>query len=525
MAGNIGLQILRGSKEFDPSTSDKILKDGQLFYSKKNEQLYIGDGVKQLKDLEGTAIGLNLKNNISAGTGSLWQLNQNGVNSSGKIITTQAKASGNTATALGIATTAAGDGSFSSGYSSKAYTKADAAFNSAAQAGLTESEWNLNYPDNYIDSNVVYTYNDPRLVWGSFAANQSKAKGRFSAAFGSGQAWGKEAFALGTKSSANGDYSFASGIQCQSNNKGSFSGGRESKAVGDCSLAFGQTNQALGDRSITLGQGNICENLLSIAIGESNRVSSINGIALGLANTINGTAAFSAGSNNISNGYASATLGKLLIADADKQTVVGLLNKPLGVSSKAYFVVGNGDDNTSERSNAFVVFGNKAAKSYLEPKEDNDILRWQEKTQLEGQIIDEVAARDSADINLQKQINVLEESKLTTKIVQLQGLESEEDYLSYKYPIAEDNNISMVSNFIKFSDGKYMGNMAPIFITSGYECKVYLSQNIYVRYNVAYPENSNNLNIIIRIVDANDNVYANDNDANIVGIDKSIIFF
>ena len=69
MAGNIGLQILRGSKEFDPLTSSEILKDGQLFYSKKNEQLYIGDGVNQLKDLEGTTIGLNLKN--SAGANSL----------------------------------------------------------------------------------------------------------------------------------------------------------------------------------------------------------------------------------------------------------------------------------------------------------------------------------------------------------------------------------------------------------------------------------------------------------------------
>ena len=56
MAGNIGLQILRGSEEFDTSTSDELLKDGQLFYSKKNKKLYVGTGDVRLKNLIGVPL-------------------------------------------------------------------------------------------------------------------------------------------------------------------------------------------------------------------------------------------------------------------------------------------------------------------------------------------------------------------------------------------------------------------------------------------------------------------------------------
>lgn len=48
------IQILRGAEGFDPSISDEVLLDGQPFYSKKNKQLYIGDGNSKLKDLNAT---------------------------------------------------------------------------------------------------------------------------------------------------------------------------------------------------------------------------------------------------------------------------------------------------------------------------------------------------------------------------------------------------------------------------------------------------------------------------------------
>ncbi len=49
----MAIQILRGLENLDPSTSDVVLKDGQLFYSKYNKQLIIGDGSSPLKDLKG----------------------------------------------------------------------------------------------------------------------------------------------------------------------------------------------------------------------------------------------------------------------------------------------------------------------------------------------------------------------------------------------------------------------------------------------------------------------------------------
>lgn len=62
MANNGRLQILRGGDNFDPSSSTETLLDGQLFYSKKNKKLYIGEDKKPINELKGTQIGLNIEN-------------------------------------------------------------------------------------------------------------------------------------------------------------------------------------------------------------------------------------------------------------------------------------------------------------------------------------------------------------------------------------------------------------------------------------------------------------------------------
>lgn len=62
MSGNIGYQILRGSETYDSSTSEEVLLDGQLFYSKKTKELFVGDGESTLALLKGTQIGLSLEN-------------------------------------------------------------------------------------------------------------------------------------------------------------------------------------------------------------------------------------------------------------------------------------------------------------------------------------------------------------------------------------------------------------------------------------------------------------------------------
>lgn len=51
MAGRNAIQILRGAKQYDPSTSDVILNDGQPFYAKRTHELFVGDGSTPIKNL------------------------------------------------------------------------------------------------------------------------------------------------------------------------------------------------------------------------------------------------------------------------------------------------------------------------------------------------------------------------------------------------------------------------------------------------------------------------------------------
>ena len=59
---NKSIKILRGGVNYEVETSNEILLDGQPFYSKKNKQLYIGDGTSELKDLSPVGAG-NLYSN------------------------------------------------------------------------------------------------------------------------------------------------------------------------------------------------------------------------------------------------------------------------------------------------------------------------------------------------------------------------------------------------------------------------------------------------------------------------------
>lgn len=47
----MAIQILRGSRSYDPAASTEVLLDGQLFYSKATHSLYIGDGTTELRSL------------------------------------------------------------------------------------------------------------------------------------------------------------------------------------------------------------------------------------------------------------------------------------------------------------------------------------------------------------------------------------------------------------------------------------------------------------------------------------------
>ena len=56
---SMDIQILRGDENYNPKESNHILKDGQPFYSKKTNSLYMGDGTSPLKDINGTPLNLN----------------------------------------------------------------------------------------------------------------------------------------------------------------------------------------------------------------------------------------------------------------------------------------------------------------------------------------------------------------------------------------------------------------------------------------------------------------------------------
>ena len=129
MANKKSIQILRGTENYDPSTSEEILIDGQPFYSKKTRQLYIGDG-NEIKDTKPTGAAYLLPGNNpdnrpnvnmwSNVTGDF----KSGPNSLKYRVNTQIEdkdnrfnpdATGNGAVALGIGNLAAGNSSFVQG--------------------------------------------------------------------------------------------------------------------------------------------------------------------------------------------------------------------------------------------------------------------------------------------------------------------------------------------------------------------------------------------------------------------------
>ncbi len=107
---------------------------------------------------------------------SIVQKNGGVTGSNGVSVVADAKANGRSAIAVNARTEANGDCSFSQGYNSKAYTKADAVFNSAV-SGLTEAEFKEAYPDGYLLSGEYLDYNafKKRVCNNGFAVNGGRA--------------------------------------------------------------------------------------------------------------------------------------------------------------------------------------------------------------------------------------------------------------------------------------------------------------------------------------------------------------
>ena len=73
MANNKSIQILRGGPNYDPSTSDQVLLDGQPFYSKKDGKLRIGKQDKKIRELDDVAaLNLNRENGSVSQKDQIW---------------------------------------------------------------------------------------------------------------------------------------------------------------------------------------------------------------------------------------------------------------------------------------------------------------------------------------------------------------------------------------------------------------------------------------------------------------------
>lgn len=233
------VKFLNGSKEGFDAIEQKDMYTFYLVEGIDKKELFLGT-IKLSNDND------NLKN--GAGLGSLIQVNAGIVKSDGITPAPDSTANGTSAFAFNVRCAANGDASIVQGYNSKAHTKADAAFNSST-AGITESEFNILYPngysfeDNYTkedgtEGTVIYTvsYNKQlkavdkttgeelqnignpdtgyfkRVLGAAFAINGGKAKARYS-------------FSGGYGTASNEEYAVSLGQNTKSNAKGALAGG------------------------------------------------------------------------------------------------------------------------------------------------------------------------------------------------------------------------------------------------------------------------------------------------------------
>lgn len=84
MANNQSLQILRGANNYNPSDIEEKLLDGQLFYSKYNKQLYIGDNANYENKFIKEILPIGAANLVPTSSSALKQLSAaeaSGINS------------------------------------------------------------------------------------------------------------------------------------------------------------------------------------------------------------------------------------------------------------------------------------------------------------------------------------------------------------------------------------------------------------------------------------------------------------
>ena len=247
---NKSIQILRGATTYDPLTSEEVLLDGQPFYSKKTNKLYVGDGTKKISELK--YVGWEVDNSLQ---------NQ---------ITTEVTRAQNKESELQTAIDSEVTRS----------TDFDNSHNNIENGSGTLS---VQQVKNTSGTTIPISTKNPNAVaQGAPEEVNIGATGESSAVFGgAAAATAKRSFAAGTNTVALGKYSAAFGDNSVALGNESFAAGYATVTKGAHSAAFGESNQALADNVFIAGQNSKHEGMNGTSFGQSNIGHFKNSILLG----------------------------------------------------------------------------------------------------------------------------------------------------------------------------------------------------------------------------------------------------
>lgn len=162
-----------------------------------------------------------------------------------------------------------------------------------------------------------------------------------------------------------GRYSFAAGSDNVASGLRSVAMGQNTTASGQDSTAMGNGTVASGGFSTALGNGSIASGNNSVAMVSSANASGSSSVAIGAVAQATNQHSFAIGYNNIASGEYATALGVYTTAESYSQTTVGRFNMPTGTETVGswneqdpIFVVGNGWNSGTNRSNAMMILKN-----------------------------------------------------------------------------------------------------------------------------------------------------------------------
>ena len=390
MSGNIGYQILRGSETYDPSTSEEVLLDGQLFYSKKTKELFVGDGESTLALLKGTQIGLSLEN--AEGVDSIVMKYSGPVDDSHYGNTNKGESavvfgeanynSANRALLAGKLNVNSGANSVLLGLKNKNTASSSLVLggdniNEGAQSlvsGIANSNKGVGNiisgtNNKFLTANSSYNILTGYSIWVTGENNSVSGQGHVVTGSDNIVGAAHNTIAGGTRNLVAGSSNEVTGAE-----NGVV--GNSNKLSGDRHLVAGYNNTVSGQGNIVSGSGNTIDAWNSVYVGNGGGIKGDSVITASAGfnyGSVKANYAFAANWSTVSHKYA-AGFGQETRTGTNYQLVTGICN--IG-KNNTLFEVGNGTSD-SDRKNAFEVLKDGRAKSYVDIKtitlEDNDLV-------------------------------------------------------------------------------------------------------------------------------------------------------